>query len=117
MQMKKRSSFNDGFANFYREKKLRTDFSAKKNAKVLSEYEPVCGAYYSIESQRQEDLLFAEALGKSLDMKIKIQRMSAIDTDCCAYVDGHMYDIYRADPDIPNNELYLYLTGVRSIEE
>lgn len=113
MIKRKVKSYNDGVATVYKEKTIRTDFNAKVNAKTLDNYDKICTTYFTIETQRQDDAVFAEALGKKLDLKISVPFNSDITGECQVYINGVMYDIYRMDPDHINKALYIYLTEVR----
>lgn len=117
MLKKKRTTLNDGYARIFKEKPIKTDFSAKRNARTLDDYIPVCEAYFGYSSIRQEDLAFADAMGKSLDLKIKVNHSNLIDTSCTARIGDKMFDIYRVDEDRFNKLDYIFMTEARTIEE
>ena len=119
MQKQKRSSFNDGIIGVYSEKDslFNTDFNAKTNAKKLSDFNFVCYLYFKEQSKRQEDFLFAEAMGKNLTWKIKTPLVDCVEVNHKVIYNNKMFDIINLDPDKLNKELYIYLEGGRSIEE
>lgn len=113
MLNKKRKSLNHGCATVYVERTKKTDFNAKVNGKTLADFKKVGQTFFAIETMRQEDLAFAEALNKQLDLKISVPTAKEITAECLIFINGYMYDVYRADADILNGRTYLYLTGVR----
>lgn len=118
MLKKKTSSYNDGVFGVYREKStLINDFNAKTNAKKIDDYEFIRDLFYSEESKRQEDFLFAEALGKKLTMKVKTPLIDDIETNYKVILDDSVYDIIKIDPDRKNKDLYFYLEGGRKLEK
>lgn len=116
---KKKSSFNDGVVGIYRESDslINTDFNAKTNARTINDYEYIMDLWYSEQSKRQEDFLFAEALGKKLTWKIKTPLVDVIDVSHKVIHDGVAYDIINLDPDRANKELYIYLERGRKLAE
>ena len=113
---KKLSSFNDGVVGVYSEKStLINDFNAKTNAKTIDDYNFIMNLCFSEENKRQEDFLFAEALGKKLTMKIKTPLVDGIETNYKVILNNYVYDIIRLDPDKRNKELYFYLEGGREL--
>ena len=117
MLKKKTSSFNDGVIGIYSEKKKYTDFNAKTNARTKNDYDFIMNLCYSEESKRQEDFLFAEAMGKKLTLKVKTPLVEGIETNYKVMLNNFVYDIIRIDPDKKNKELYFYLEGGREIEK
>ena len=81
MKLKKRTSFNDGIVGVYSEKPLMTDFNAKTNARTLNDYEFITDLCFSEQTKRQEDFLFADAMGKKLTWKIKTPLVVGIETN------------------------------------
>ena len=117
MQVKKRTSFNDGVVGVYSEKPLLTNFNAKTNAKTINDYEFIMNLYFSEETKRQEDFLFAEAMGKKLTWKIKTPLVQGIETTHKIIFNNDVYDIINMDQDNTNKELYIYLERGRKVEK
>ena len=115
MLKKKISSYNDGVIGIYKEKPLRTDFNAKKNARAIDNYDHVTNLWYSEENKRQEDFLFAEAMGKKLTMKVKTPLVEGIENNHKVILNDYVYDIIRIDPDRKKKDLYFYLEGGREL--
>lgn len=114
---KKISSYNDGVIGVYREKDtlFNTDFNAKTNARTLNDYEHIIDLCFSEENKRQEDFLFANSMGKSLTMKVKTPLVNGIETNYKVILNNFVYDIINIDPDIKNQDLYIYLEGGREL--
>ena len=118
MLKKKISSYNDGVLSLYREKStLFTDFNAKTNAKTLNDYDFIMDLCFSEESKRQEDFMFAEAMGRKLTLKVKTPLVEGVENNLKVILDKFVYDIIRIDPDKKNKDLYIYLEGGRKLEE
>lgn len=118
MMKKKVSSYNDGVIGVYSEKPtLFNDFNAKINGKTIDDYEFVTELCFSEESKRQEDFLFAEAMGRKLTLKVKTPLVDGIETNYKVILNNFIYDIIRIDPDKKNKDLYFYLEGGRKLEK
>ena len=117
MQLKKRTSFNDGVVGVYSEKPILNDFNAKTNARTLNNYTLITNLCFSEETKRQEDFLFAEAMGKKLTWKIKTPLVQEIETNHNIIFNNDVYDIINLDHDNTNKELYIYLERGRKIEK
>lgn len=117
MLKKKVASYNDGVIGIYKEKStLINDFNAKTNAKTIEDYEFITNLFYSEESKRQEDFLFANAMGRKLTLKVKTPLVEDIKTSYKVILDNFVYDIINLDPDEKNKDLYFYLEGGRELE-
>ena len=118
MLKKKMSSFNDGIVSVYSEKStLINDFNAKTNAKTIEDYNFITDLCFSEQTKRQEDFLFAEAMGKKLTWKIKTPFVEGIECNHKIIFENYAYDIINIDPDRMNKELYIYLEKGQRIEE
>lgn len=118
MLKKKVSSYNDGVIGIYSEKStLINDFNAKTNARKIDDYEFIMNLFYSEESKRQEDFLFANAMGRKLTLKVKTPLVDGIKTSHKVILNNFVYDIISIDPDKKNKDLYFYLEGGRTIEK
>lgn len=113
---KKQTSYNDGIVYIYSENLNETSFSAKKNVKTLDDLNFITKLFYSEESKRQQDIVFAESMDRKLTLKIKTPLSSKINSNHKAVIGDDLYDIFQLDPDKDNNELYFYLERVRKIE-
>ncbi len=118
MLKKKISSYNDGVVGVYSEKStLINNFRAKTNGKTIDDYEFITDLCFSEQSKRQEDFLFAEAMGKKLTWKIKTPLVDGIETHHKIIFESYVYDIINVDPDKLNKDLYIYLERGQRIEE
>lgn len=119
MQVKKMNSYNDGVISIYKELPtlINTDFNAKRNAKTINDYELVTFLYYSEVNARDEDFIFAEAMGRKLTMKIKTPLTGSVESSYKVLINDLMYDIIKVDPNKMNKELFIYLEGGRKIEK
>lgn len=114
---KKISSYNDGVIGVYSEKStlINTDFNAKTNARTIDDYNFIMNLCFSEENKRQEDFLFANAMGKKLTMKVKTPLVNGIETNYKVILNDFVYDIINVDPDVKNQNLYIYLEGGRKL--
>lgn len=118
MMKKKMSSYNDGIVGVYSEKStLINNFNAKTNAKSIEDYDFITNLYFSEQSKRHEDFLFAEAMGKKLTWKIKTPFVEGIESNHKIIFEHYVYDIINIDADRINKDLYIYLERGRKIEE
>lgn len=118
MLVKKKSSYNDGVVGVYSEKStLINDFNAKTNAKTIDDYDFITDLCFSEETKRQEDFLFAEAMGKKLTWKIKTPLIEGVESNHKIIFEDEVYDIINLDPDKKNKDLYIYLERGRKIEK
>lgn len=109
----KLSKFNDGVLFVYREKDIKTNFSARRNVQTLDDMDFIVKLNYEESSKRQQDLEFAEQLGFSLSLKVKTRWVSSVASKMKAVINGYLYDIRYLDKS--GREMYLYLEGVREI--
>lgn len=117
MQSKKRNSYNDGVCGVYAENStlINTDFNAKTNAKTIDDFTFIMWLYFDELNKRDEDFIFAEAMGKKLTMKIKTPLCDGIEPKHKIIIGNQVYDIIKIDPDKTNRELYFYLEGGRKL--
>lgn len=109
----KPSRFNDGVLSVYREKEIKTDFSARRNVQTLDDMDFIVKLNYEEASKRQQDMEFAEQLGFSLSLKVKTRWVPSVTSKMKAAINGYLYDIRYLDKS--GREMYLYLEGVREI--
>lgn len=102
-------TYNDGIAEIYREKDIKTSFGAKLNAESTEDLEPVVCLAYSSEMIREQDFDFAERHGFSVSLKIKTHLYRGVDAGCRAIVGGLIYDVSHVDR--TQSEMHLYLEG------
>lgn len=116
MQKPKKISYNDGILTIVVDKVKPNSFNAKTNSKKMSDFEIIGTLFYSEESKRHEDMLFAESMNHKLTMKVKTNLVKGIKSNHKVIIDDYIYDIINTDIDKKNHELYFYLEGVRKIE-
>lgn len=113
--MQNKNSYNDGVAMVVKEKQIMNDFNAKLNLKSLDDFEIIARLFYSEQSKRNEDMLFAQSMGKKLTLKIKTPMLNNVKNNYKVIIEKYVYDIIHIDFDKINRELYLYLEGVRAL--
>lgn len=116
LNQKKQTSFNDGIIYVYSENLIETSFSGKKNVKSLDDLTFITKLFYKEESKRQQDIIFADSMGRKLTLKLKTPLIDGISSNHKVVIGNDLYDIFQLDPDKTNNELYFYLERVRTIE-
>lgn len=116
MLKKKISSYNDGVLGVYQANTTFTSFNAKTNGRTLNDYKFIMNLYFSEENKRQEDFLFAEAMGKKLTLKVKTPLVEGVENNHKIILGNIVYDIIKLDLDKKNKDLYLYLEEGCEIE-
>ena len=61
------------------------------------------------------DFEFAEAIGRTLNRKVKTPLVGGWTSRNKIIIDNTLYDIVNADKDRANNEVYFYLEEVREL--
>lgn len=117
MKKLKRSSLNNGVALIAVENTAPTSFNGKRNSKTLSDFTAIGRLFYSEESRRHEDLLFAESMGRTLTLKIKTGYVEWVKSSQKVIIGRKVYDIINADSDLNKRELYIYLEEVRELDD
>lgn len=115
MSRNKFSCYNDGVVFIYRAKEKRSNFGAKENVSVLDDMDFIAKLDFEECSKREQDIEFANQNDFSLSLKVKTRLLKNVDNKCKAVIDGYLYDVSYLDKDRANNEMYLYLEGVREI--
>lgn len=110
-------TYNDGIIKIYEENNnlTTTNFNEKKNIKKEDDMKFIVPLAFKEMSKRQQDIDFAETLGRSLSMKIKTRLIDVVKSSHKAIYAGSIYDIIYLDPDRQNKELYIYMEEVRTI--
>lgn len=110
----KPTAYNDGIVRIYREKERKTDFNAKRNVSALEDMDFVVKLAFDECSKRTQDLEFAEQSGFSLSLKIRTRYVKSVQVKHKAVINGYLYEISYIDK--AEQELYLYLEGVRELD-
>jgi hypothetical protein len=110
----KPTAYNDGVVSIYREKDRKTDFNAKRNVAGLEDMDFIVKLAFDECSKRTQDLEFAEQSGFSLSLKVRTRYVPTVKTKHKAVIDGYLYEVSYLDKS--EQELYLYLEGVRSLD-
>lgn len=113
---KKIKNYNDGYIRVYEELPTRTGFGAKENIKSKDNLKLIVKLAYEECSKRQQDLEFAEASSRSLNIKVKTRFYNNLKNEHKIVIENTLYDIIYIDEDRKNRELYFYLEEVRNIE-
>lgn len=117
MKPKKRTSMNSGIVQLVEPTKLPTDFNAKRNVRSMADLKLLKTKFYSVETIRQQDQIFAEQMGRSLTLKIKTVLDSDLTSLTKAIIGNTLYTIISVDHDVHNRESYLYLEEERKLEK
>lgn len=116
MNKKSKSNYNDGYIRVYEEIPTKTNFGAKENIKSTDNLNFIVKLAYEESSKRQQDIDFAEASSRSLNMKVKTRYYSNLKNENKVTIENTLYDIIYIDEDRKNRELYFYLEEVRTLE-
>lgn len=115
MKNRKRNSYNNGVALVVIENSKQTSFSAKMNSKTMNDFTAIGRLFYSEETRRHEDMLFAESMNHSLTLKIKTGYVDWVKSKHKVIIGNYIYDIIHVDSDVNKREIYIYLEGVREL--
>lgn len=110
----KPTAFNDGVVSIYRELDRKTDFNAKRNVAGLEDMDFIVKLAFDECSKRVQDMEFAEQSGFSLSLKIRTRYMKSVQVKHKAVINGYLYEIAYMDK--AEQELFLYLEGVRALD-
>ena len=109
-------NLNDGFLQCYRDKSKKSDFNAPKNPKTLEDMEFIIELAFGEMSKRDQDLAFAETLGRNLSLKVKTRLIEeVVDKKCKVVINGCLYDTIKIDYSKQDNLMYFYLEEVRKL--
>ena len=114
--MKKISNYNDGYIRVYEEIPVKVNFGAKENIKSKDNLKFIVKLAYEECNKRQQDLEFAEASSRTLNIKVKTRFYNNLKNDYKITIENTLYDIVNIDEDKKNRELYFYLEEVRNLE-
>ncbi|MBQ9272477.1 MAG: hypothetical protein IJ227_02000 [Mogibacterium sp.] len=113
---KKIPPYRDGYVSFV--KALSTNissFGAPKNTRSESDTDHVVMLAYDRMTIRQRDLEWAYNNDKTLSLKIRCPYHGSVSTDMQAIVADTLYDVTQVDPDINNNQMFVYLQENRKL--
>lgn len=110
------SRYNDGMLYVCEQRQQETDFAAVKNARTKNDLKRVLKLAYEERSKREEDLQFAESIGRSLSLKVKTRLNEKVDSTKKIIAGDKLYSIINIDHDKSNREMYLYLEEERTIK-
>lgn len=109
-------AYRDGYVSFV--KPLNTNvssFGAPKNTRTADDTENIVVLAYDRMSHRQQDVDFAEARDKRLDLKIKCPYRPNVNTRLQAIVEDVLYDVFNVDADINNMQMFVYMQENRKL--
>lgn len=110
------SRYNDGMLYVCEQRQQDTDFSAVKNARSMKDLNKILKLAYEEKSKRDEDIQFAESIGRSLSMKVKTRSNEKVDSTKKITIGDKLYSIINIDHDRTAKEMYLYLEEERTIK-
>lgn len=108
------TAYNDGVVSIYRERDRKTDFNAKRNVASVEDMDFVVKLAFDECSKRVQDLEFAEQSGFSLSLKVRTRYVPTVQAKHKTVINGYLYEIAYMDK--AEQELYLYLEGVRALD-
>lgn len=110
-------NLNDGFLKCYRDKKQESDFNAPKNPKTEEDMKFIVELAFEEMSRRDQDMTFAETLGRTLSLKVKTRLLPEIDKKMKVVIEKTMYNVIKIDSDREKNVMFFYLEEVRKLAE
>lgn len=114
---RKKTTLNDGYASFYKEKEKKTDFNAVISAKSKEDMEHIVNMAYQESYKRDKDFEFAEAHEHSLSLKLKMPIYDGIKQEYKVIIDGVKYNIFKIDYAKEERRMYLYLEEVGKVAD
>lgn len=109
------NSYNSGVLKIYESKGNTTSFSAKINETEKSDLKFIMDLYFHEESKRQQDILFANSMNRTLNLKVKVPYTENIRSNYKAIYNDYLYDVIYIDFSKDKKELYIYLEELRAI--
>lgn len=109
------NQYKDGFLSVYNEKPRKTNFNAAQNATSIEDLEFLVKLGYEEKTKRIQDLEFAQQNDFSLSLKVKTRLQNIVKNKQKVIISGYLYNIANVDYDKKNQEMYLYLEGVKPI--
>lgn len=107
--------YNDGVCYLVKEIEKQSSFAARENGTSEADYKKLVKLMFEELSIREQDFEFAEALGRTLNRKIKTMLVNGWNSRDKIIIDNVLYDIVNADKDRKKNEIYFYLEEVREL--
>lgn len=112
----KEEHYNDGIVYFYKKKNVEGSFKSAKNTTGIDDLEFISKHFFKEETQRQQDIVFAGAMDRTLSLKISIPYCNTLESNYQVIIDDYLYSIFHVDPDKGKNKTYIYLEGMRTVE-
>ena len=109
--------YNDGVCYIVEDLTTPSSFAAKRNGQSAYHYKAIFRLMFAEMSIREQDLDFAEANSRTLNRKIKTQRVKGWNSTNKIIIENTLYDIVNADIDRAKGEIYFYLEEVRQLVE
>lgn len=100
-KMKQHQVYNDGVLDYG---KITAQYDSAKK-KIGEGFIKSGSLMFGLMKKRDEDLVLANSLGYSLDLKIKTPKIN-FDSSYKVRIDSIVYDVYKVDFDEVNNYLY-----------
>lgn len=108
--------YNDGIVYFYKKKNVEGSFKSSKNTTSIDDLDFISKYFFKEETQRQQDIVFAGAMDRTLSLKISIPYCNTIESNYQVIINNYLYSIFHVDPDKKKEKTYIYLEGMRSVE-
>lgn len=108
--------YNDGMLKVCTQEQQAVDFAAPKNARSQKDLRMILKLAYEEKSKRDEDIEFAQSIGRSLSLKVKTRLHEKVDPSKKIMIEGKLYSILKIDHDRANREMYIYLEEERTIK-
>ncbi len=109
------NSYNSGILEIYESKGSITSFSAKVNETKKTNLKFIMDLYFHEESKRQQDILFANSMNRTLNLKVKVPYTEKVKSNYKAIYNNYLYDIIYIDFSKDKKEIYIYLEELRLI--
>lgn len=92
-----------------------SSFNAPRNPTASNDMKKIQKLDFEKVSIREQDKGFAESKDRTLTMKVKTRYHASATTDRQVLIGKDLYDIFNADPDTAEKDMYLYLEKVRTL--
>ena len=108
--------FVDGYASICQYNRKSSSFQAVKNVTDKSDLILIGKLGFDETSKRQSDIEFAEAVNRSLSLKIRTRlHKDWCKQEYCLIINDYLYDVITIDEDRLNGLCFWYLEEVRQI--
>lgn len=108
-------AYTDGVLRICEEQKTPSSFNGRRNPRSVDDLRAVVKLPFKTLTCREQDMEFAESMGRSLSVKVQTADCPLVQTQHSVLVGKRLYSILRLDHDKERKTMFLYLEEVRRL--